>query len=127
MVLQESGHWKGVGEIAGGLLNFACKVIPQGRCFLRRMFDTLSIANKKHHFIRLNVGFRSDLAWWSTFCERWNGVGFLHLAHMVVPSITFSSDASGTWGCGALWQSQWIQGSLQPKNHQGNVVYSGNH
>ena len=94
-----------------GLLNFACKVIPQGRCFLRRMFDTLSIANKKHHFIRLNVGFRSDLAWWSTFCERWNGVGFLHLAHMVVPSITFSSDASGTWGCGALWQSQWIQGS----------------
>ena len=105
-----------------GLLNFACKVIPQGRCFLRRMFDTLSIANKKHHFIRLNVGFRSDLAWWSTFCERWNGVGFLHLAHMVVPSITFSSDASGTWGCGALWQSQWIQGSWDSSWQDVNIM-----
>ena len=110
-----------------GLLSFACKVIPQGRCFLRRIFNTLSIANNKCHFIRLNVSFRSDFAWWSTFCERSNGVGFLHLAHMVVPSITFSSDASGTWGCGALWQSQWIQGSWDSSWQDVNLLPADDH
>ena len=25
------------------------------------------------------------------------------------PDIIFSSDASGSWGCGAVWQDLWIQ------------------
>ena len=25
------------------------------------------------------------------------------------PDVTFSSDASGSWGCGAVWYDQWIQ------------------
>ena len=25
------------------------------------------------------------------------------------PHIVFSSDASGSWGCGAVWQREWLQ------------------
>ena len=52
------------------------------------------------HPIRLNRAFRSDLMWWRTFVEDWNGILFLppptHL-----PQLQMASDASGSWGCGA--------------------------
>ena len=25
------------------------------------------------------------------------------------PQVTFSSDASGSWGCGAVWEKEWLQ------------------
>ena len=25
------------------------------------------------------------------------------------PTVTFASDASGSWGCGAVWQQAWLQ------------------
>ena len=47
-----------------GTLQFACRVIPAGRSFLRRMIPLLSHASLAHHHIRLSKHFRSDLAWW---------------------------------------------------------------
>ena len=40
-----------------GLLNFVCLVIPQGRCFLRRMFNLLHSVKEPNHFLRLNCEF----------------------------------------------------------------------
>ncbi len=67
-----------------GLLNHACKVVRSGRSFLRRMLDLLHSTGHPHPHphrgqvpIRLNAGFRSDLAWWVTFVHSWNGVSFL--------------------------------------------------
>ena len=63
-----------------GLLNHACKVIRPGRSFIRRMFDLLHAVHRPPSSktpIRLNRGFRSDLAWWRTFVAQWNGVSFL--------------------------------------------------
>ena len=94
-----------------GKLNHACTVLPQGRVFLRRMYDLLSVARKGHFHIRLNQGFRSDLAWWQSFMSHWNGRSLMALVGAAVPSVVFSSDASGGWGCGALWGNHWIQGA----------------
>ena len=49
--------------------------------FLRRMLDLLHSHSNQTHMkvtipIRLNREFRADLAWWSTFIERWNSVSF---------------------------------------------------
>ena len=55
-----------------GLLNHACKVVRSGRSFLRRMIDLLHAVHRPPNStvpIRLNRGFRSDLAWWVTFIE----------------------------------------------------------
>ena len=64
------------------------------------------------HPIRLNRAFRSDLMWWHTFVEDWNGISFLPpLTHL--PQLQM---ASGSWGCGAWhgcnwFQLQWDEGS----------------
>ena len=88
-----------------GILNHACKVIRPGRSFLRRMFDLLKQHGKAYHKIRLNREFRSDLQWWSIFSTSWNGVSYLSAQ----TTGEFSTDASGTWGCGAHYKDSWFQ------------------
>ena len=64
-----------------GMLNHACKVVRPGRSFLRRMIDLLHSGYMSRACnsapIRLNAGFRADLAWWSCFLREWNGSSYL--------------------------------------------------
>ena len=94
-----------------GLLNHACKVVRPGRTFLRRMLDLLHSVHRRPNSpvpIRLNQGFRADLAWWRLFLEVWNGVSFL-LPPAYLPCMEMTSDASGSWGCGAWHNCHWFQ------------------
>ena len=92
-----------------GQLHHACKVVRPGRRFLRRMISLSTIAKELHHHIRLNSSFRSDLAWWYTFLESWNGVSILQVLHRQSPDTALWSDASGSWGCAAVWGPAWFQ------------------
>ena len=94
-----------------GHLNHAAMVVRSGRSFLRRMIDCLSLASRPDHFICLNREFQSDLRWWHIFVSRWNGISFIA---SVAPSITVTSDASGTWGYGAFVRNQWFQLAWPP-------------
>ena len=58
------------------------------------------------HHIRLNRTARQDLSWWHVFLCIWNGVSVIPHA---APSHTITSDASGSWGCGAVYKNLWIQ------------------
>ena len=93
-----------------GHLQYACKVVRYGRTFLRRMINLSTAVKELHHHIRLNASFRSDLQWWASFLLIWNGVSM-----MLVPSRTryeavVTSDASGSWGCGAYTsEGEWFQ------------------
>ena len=96
-----------------GLLNHACKVVRPGRSFLRRMIDLLHARSGVAYPgpptpIRLNLGFRADLAWWQYFMEEWNGTSFLNTPQDL-PALHVASDASGRWGCGAWWGTRWFQ------------------
>ena len=89
-----------------GKLVHACKVIKPGRTFLRRMLQVAASRSNLDHWIRLDKDFRSDLAWWLAFLEVWNGSTLISSFAGISPSdpqITFFSDASGRWGCGAAW------------------------
>ena len=90
-----------------GMLNHACKVVRAGRSFLRRMIDLLH--SRPHHNlpIRLNAGFRADLAWWRCFIRTWNGASFLPTSPLL-PVREMASDASGCWGCGAWFEDSWF-------------------
>ena len=89
-----------------GQLNHAAKVVRPGRTFLRRLIDLSCSAKELHHHIRLNVSARADIAWWYTFCSEWNGVSLLTPP---APSISLFTDASGSWGWGAIWSPHWCQ------------------
>ncbi len=65
------------------------------------------LQKKPHQFIRLNKEFKSDLAWWKTFAEGWNGTSII--VNPDLPEILLTSDASGVWGCGAWSGREWFQ------------------
>lgn len=92
-----------------GRLAHACKVIPPGRAFLRRMIDLAAKPQKLDHWVRMNEGFRSDLAWWRLFLTRWNGTSMImpRIAKPT-PDVVVFTDASG-WGCGGHWNNRWFQ------------------
>ena len=93
-----------------GQLQHACCVVQPGRTFLRRMIDLSTTAKKRHHRIRLNRGFRSDLCWWAYFLSKWNGVSMMTGVVRGPVYETITSDASGSWGCGAYTLSgEWFQ------------------
>ena len=97
-----------------GHLSHAATVIRAGCPFLRQLFSLLPAAPKPYHHVRLNLGARADLAWWDCFTQGWNGMSFFPLAS---PTHFITSDASGSFGCGAFstafgwfqveWPAQW--------------------
>ena len=101
-----------------GHLSHAATVVRNGRTFLRQLFSLLPRARARHHFIHLPAGARADLLWWKVFLQDWNGRSFFP---QTTPSIEVTSDASGSYGCGAFsrdhgwFQLEWPQ-SWQPAN-----------
>ena len=50
-----------------GRLNWACQVVKGGRCYLRRVLDTMRPLKNLHHQARLSQQFHLDIAWWLQF------------------------------------------------------------
>jgi hypothetical protein len=109
-----------------GHLSHACRVVKSGRTFLRRMIDLSATPKELHHRVRLNKGFQSDLNWWAAFLEGWNGVSLFGGVLRQQASATVTSDASGSWGCGAYnnsgawfqfsWPESWAQITLTQRS-----------
>ena len=93
-----------------GVLQFAGRVVPQGRPFVCRLINLLCVGSKPYHHIRLSKESRSDILWWLHFAQVSNGLSLSSLSHLATPSANIFSDASGSWGCGAVWGTWWFQG-----------------
>jgi len=92
-----------------GTLAHASKVVQASRIFLHRLIDLSTSAKRLDHFIRLNNEARSDIEWWYKFMQDWNGVSILGAMVIQPPQFSITSDASGSWGCGAYMGSSWFQ------------------
>ena len=93
-----------------GLLQHATKVVRCGRTFVSRMYWTAARVRELSFFVRLNRDFRSDVYWWHTFLNNWNGLSFLrHMSTVHPPDHRIQTDASGGWGCGAFFEGRWLQ------------------
>jgi hypothetical protein len=107
---RRSGSKRELESLVGKLAH-ASTVVPPGKTFLQRMFELLGVARRAEHHIRLGAPFRSDLLWWATFLGAWNGVAMLPAQYSGQPSHQVWTDASGSFGCGAVYPAvhQWIQ------------------
>ena len=92
-----------------GLLSHACKVVRAGRTFLRRLIDLSMLTKRLDHHLRLNLSARADIEWWWYFVSPWNGTSMLMAQQKDNPSIICTTDASGSWGCGAWSGQDWFQ------------------
>ena len=96
-------------ESLAGHLQFAAKVVRPGRCFVRQIYQLSKLARRPEHLVRLNKEVRSDLSWWRIFMKDWNGLSLFWKSRRSHPDVTVWSDASGSWGCGALTEREWLQ------------------
>ena len=98
-----------------GLLQHATKVVKCGRTFVSRMYWTAARVRELTFYVRLNKDFRSDLHWWHTFLNSWNGLSFLRCTGPgKPPDHCIQTDASGAWGCGAFFEGKWFQSPWSP-------------
>ena len=87
-----------------GKLSFACKVLPAGRIFLRRLIDLSTTVKQLHHHICLAAEAKLDLQWWLAFLPHWSGRNLILDSHWTIhTSMQLFTDASGDDGWGAYW------------------------
>ena len=94
-----------------GQLQHASSMVRPGRTFLRHMITLSAVPKELHHRVRLNAGFRSDLAWWNAFIGSWNGRRGLHEATTKPPSHRMPPVPGGAehihhLGTGSSWSGQ---------------------
>lgn len=91
-----------------GKLQHAAKVVRPGRCFVWHIYGLTSVKGGPDQPVRFNYRARSDIQWWLAFLEDWNGVSLYWKPIRDSPDVEVWSDASGSWGCGALTDSRWF-------------------
>ena len=99
-----------------GYLQDASRVVHSGRTFTRRLIDLLKSARHRtaNSFSRLNAEARSDIFWWHSFIQHWNGISMMVASRKCNPDVILTSDASGSWGCGAFYAGDWFQHQWSP-------------
>ena len=92
-----------------GKLSFACKVVPAGRIFLRRLIDLSCSVFRIHHHIRLTKEASFDTSWWLNFLPQWNRTScILQTDWTAAPSMTLYTDASWCpYWSGKCLQARW--------------------
>ncbi|XP_052796973.1 uncharacterized protein LOC128229245 isoform X1 [Mya arenaria] len=108
-----------------GHLNFACKVIKPGRCFLRRLYDLTIGCTKPNHHIRLTSETRADIALWHTFLNDYNGCTLLTGDRFTTSTtLKLFTDAAGSKGFACTHGSSWTFGIFpqKVKEHHINIL-----
>lgn len=86
-----------------GHLNFATKIIPQGRSFVSRLLDLAKSVEKLHDHVKLDYGCRSELRFWSYLCDNWNGISFLYNDEQETSAaMSLYTDAAPSVGFGGI-------------------------
>ena len=99
-----------------GKLNFACRIIPAGRIFLRRLIDLSTSARLPHHHVTMNREARRDITWWLQFLPTWNGRAIIPEPHWTKsPDLELFTDASGSLGFGIFYMGHWISEPWPPQ------------
>jgi hypothetical protein len=84
-----------------GSLVFVTRVCEQGKAFLRRLFDQVTMCMESpFHRRRLSQDAKRELRWWKDTLSGYQAVRYLKDDPLFLPQIQVWSDASGTLGIG---------------------------
>ena len=124
--------WRGVGQAMSkrqllsliGHMSFACKVVPAGRIFLRRLIDLSTTVGSMHSTVRLTSDIVADLQWWRDFLVAWNGTAmWIDSTWLTSPALNLYTDASHTLGFGAYFDGQWLQGQWSTRHQHRDIAW----
>ena len=93
-----------------GKLNFACRILPMGRVFSRRLSAATAGVSSPNHFVTLGRVLREDLRVWHSFLESFNGRALWMAGPVSNFDLELYTDAAGSTGFGAFFQGKWCAG-----------------
>ena len=114
-LLKPSATMKELERLLGSLV-FACRIIPQAKIFLRRLFQALAWSRANGHAAVLGDEQKRDLRWWDRFLLFYHNTCPLLSFELTAPwQIEFWTDASDFAGGGYLggrwfqiiWNAEW--------------------
>ncbi|XP_021362995.1 uncharacterized protein LOC110456530 [Mizuhopecten yessoensis] len=92
-----------------GHLNFASRVVLQGRSFVSHLISLSTTVKALHHYVKLNNECREDIKLWIYFLSHWNGESVFYNNKVVTSDeMCLYTDASGTLGYGCYFQGLWF-------------------
>jgi len=88
------------------------------------MLDLLCFFCSRDHPIPLSSEFRLDLQWWHDFLTTWHGVNLWLFPGMSSPTdVEMTSDAAGSLGFEAYYNSEWFTGAWVPSQADQSIAY----
>ncbi len=92
-----------------GHLNFAMRIIPQGRPFISHLLTLASSTHALEDQITLTDSCCNELSLWISFFKRWNGLSFFYKNLISSPvDIQLFTDAAPSIGYGGFYQGRWF-------------------
>lgn len=98
-----------------GSLNFACRVIPMGRVFCRKLERATSGVACSRHTIRLSAEIKGDLRVWVSFLAEFNRELLWPIPSASNSQLQLFTDAAGSTGFGAFFQGEWCVAQWPPE------------
>lgn len=105
-----------------GFLQFLVKANPNGRCFLKRLYESTK-GQQKYHHVRISEGIYLDLLTWKQFIDQYKGATmFLHPDIFYNSAVEFWTDSS-RFGFGIMFQNNWAYGSFPQFSSPPSMTY----
>ncbi|XP_077155697.1 uncharacterized protein LOC143818192 [Ranitomeya variabilis] len=92
-----------------GLLTFACRVMPVGRAFSRRLSLATKGASQPGHRIRLTRSLKADLLVWQTFLQSYNGHTCVMAREIASKDLGLTVGWNKKEGFAAIYKNQWCK------------------
>lgn len=107
-----------------GLLQFATKVTPGGRAFLRRLIDLTCGVSNLEFYVRLTHSAKADLAMWYRFMSNYSGVSMLlDYRWLTSEQLGLQTDAAQSCGFGAVFNNcEWVCGTFSAECKSLNIA-----
>ncbi|XP_073685315.1 uncharacterized protein [Garra rufa] len=99
-----------------GHLNFAMRIIPQGRPFISHLLSLASSVHALEDLITLSHACRNELRLWIMFLKQWNGLSLFYNNLISSPiDIQLFTEAAPTTGFGGFYQGRWFASPWPPE------------
>lgn len=99
-----------------GHLNFAMRIIPQGRSFISHLLSLASSVHALEDLISVTQACRDELRLWISFLNQWNGLTFFYNSLVSSPvDIQLFTDAAPSTGFGGFYQGRWFASPWPPQ------------
>ncbi|XP_030292106.1 uncharacterized protein LOC115592964 [Sparus aurata] len=99
-----------------GHLNFAIRIIPQGRSFISHLLSLSAAIPSLHDHITLDNPCKMELRMWRDFLSSWNGISFFYDDHVTQPQdIQLYTDAAPSVGFGGYYGGRWFTSAWPPE------------